>query len=71
MSESIQAIKLLTLREVANRLRVHPSTISRYAKSGALKSYLLGNRRLFKESDVWQFFENQADRGYVFGKERT
>ncbi|MBW1668202.1 MAG: helix-turn-helix domain-containing protein [Deltaproteobacteria bacterium] len=69
MESHIQSINLLTLQEVADKLRVHPSTISRYAKSGALKSYLLGNRRLFKESDVWQFFENQADRGYVFGKE--
>jgi len=24
---------------------------------------------LFKEDDVWLFFENQVDRGYVFGKE--
>jgi len=69
MNDNKQNIKLLTLQEVAETLRVHPSTISRYAKSGALKSYLLGNRRLFKERDVLQFFENQVDRGYVFGKE--
>jgi len=37
--------------------------------SGELRSYTIGNRRLFKENDVWAFFENQADRKYVFGKE--
>jgi excisionase family DNA binding protein len=62
-------IRILTVQEVAGLLRVHPSTVSRYAKSGELKSYLLGNRRLFKEDDVWAFFENQADRECVFGKE--
>jgi hypothetical protein len=41
--------------------------------SGELKSYVIGTRRLFKESDVWAFFENriapesQVDLGY--GKE--
>jgi excisionase family DNA binding protein len=62
-------IKILTVQEVAELLRVHRSTISRYAKSGELKSHLIGNRRLFKESDVWAFFENQSDRGCVFRKE--
>ncbi len=64
-----QAIKVLTVQEVAEILRVHRSTISRYAISGELKSYTIGNRRLFKENDVWMFFENQADRKCVAGKE--
>ena len=64
-----QNSKILTVQEVADLLRVHPSTVSRFAKTGALKSYVIGSRRLFKELDVWAFFENQADRGYVFGKE--
>jgi excisionase family DNA binding protein len=64
-----QPTKVLTVQEVAEILRVHPSTISRYARAGGLKSYVIGSRRLFKETDVWAFFENQADREYVFGKE--
>ena len=64
-----QNSKILTVQEVADLLRVHPSTVSRFARTGALKSYVIGSRRLFKELDVWAFFENQADRGYVFGKE--
>ena len=64
-----QNIKILTIQEVADLLRVHRSTISRYAMSGELKSYVIGNRRLFKDEDVWVFFENQADRKCVAGKE--
>jgi excisionase family DNA binding protein len=64
-----QHTKILTVQEVADLLKVHPSTISRYAKSGDLKSYLIGSRRLFKDVDVWAFFENQADRECVAGKE--
>jgi excisionase family DNA binding protein len=67
--EKNQDIKILTVQEVAELLRVHRSTISRYAKSGELKSHLIGNRRLFKESDVWAFFENQADWDCVALKE--
>ena len=63
-------IKVLTVAEVAALLRVHRSTISRYAKSGELRSYLIGNRRLFRSDDVWAFFENQVDLQYVPEKER-
>lgn len=60
---------ILTVQEVADKLRVHRSTVSRYASSGELRSYQIGNRRLFKEIDVWAFFENQAALEYVAGKE--
>ena len=55
-------INILTIQEVAKLLRVHRSTVSRYATCGELKSYIIGNRRLFKEKDVLQFFENRIDR---------
>jgi excisionase family DNA binding protein len=64
-----QTHRILTVQEVAAILRVHRATVSRLAMSGELKSYLIGNRRLFKEEDVWLFFENQVDRRYVLGKE--
>lgn len=64
----IQTDRVLTISEVAAVLRVHRSTISRYAASGELKSYLLGSRRLFRESDVWAFFENRVARDFVAGK---
>ena len=64
-----QTPQILTIQEVADLLRVHRSTISRFAKSGELKSYLIGDRRLFRDCDVWVFFENQMAHECVFGKE--
>ena len=64
-----ETTKILTVRDVAEILRVDRSTVSRYAISGELKSYTIGSRRLFKETDVWAFFENQVDRKCVAGKE--
>lgn len=69
MESKIYNIKVLTIQEVADFLRVHRSTVSRYAQSGELKSYLVGSRRLFKETDVVMFFEKQAACGCVFGGE--
>lgn len=60
---------VMTLTEVAELLRVHRCTISRYAKSGELKSYRIGNRRLFKTEDVWSFFDNQVAPECVSGME--
>ena len=62
-------ITIWTREETAEFLRVHPSTVTRYAKSGELKSFKLGSRRLFKYSDILLFFENLVDRECVFGKE--
>ena len=59
LPEKNQDIKILTVEEVADKLRVHRSTVSRFAQSGELDSYLIGTRRLFKESDVLAFFEKQ------------
>jgi len=61
--------KILTVQEVADILRVHRSTITRYALSGDLRSHVLGSRRLFKEADVWMFFDNQVDRVCAIEKE--
>jgi excisionase family DNA binding protein len=68
-SEISQDTKILTVQEVADLLRIHRSTVTRLAKSGEIKSSLIGSRRMFKDVDVWSFFENQVDRGYVFGEE--
>ena len=69
LPEKKQDIKILTIQEVADILRVHRSTVSRYAMSGELRSYQVGNRRLFKDSDVWAFFENQVARECFLGEE--
>ncbi len=64
-----QNISILTIQEVADLFRIHRSTVARYALSGELKSYQIGSRRLFKDEDVWLFFENQLAREYVAGKD--
>jgi len=63
--------KILTLKEVAEYLRLHPSTVSRYAKSGELKSHLIGRRRLFRLGDVSAFFDNRVAVECVSGKENS
>jgi len=67
-SNNFQDIKILTVDEVAGILRVHRTTVTRLAKSGELKSHKIGTRRMFKDVDVFSFFENQADRECVVRK---
>ena len=69
MQPDNQYVKILTVKEVAQLLRIDRSTISRYAIAGKLKIYMIGNRRLFKEKDGWSFFEKQAAHKGVSGKE--
>jgi len=65
---SIQDLpQIMTTLEVAEFLRVHRTTVERYARSGELKSYKLPGRRLYKREDVWAFFENQIAWEYVSG----
>ena len=68
-SDNKPDFKILAQKKVAEILGVHPITVTRLAKSGQLKNYLIGRRMMFKDIDVWSFFENQVDRGYVFGEE--
>lgn len=70
MQSDTENIKILTVKEVADLLRIHRSTVSRYAVSGELKSYVLGNRRLFKKSDVLLFFENRVAEEYVLERRK-
>ncbi|MCK5680268.1 helix-turn-helix domain-containing protein [bacterium] len=62
---------IVTTQEAADELRVHRSTISRLAKSGKLKSYVIGNRRLFKLEEVLSFFDNQVACEYLYQHEET
>lgn len=68
---SIQDLpQIMTTEEVARFLRVHRTSVERYARSGELKSYKLRGRRLFKRGDVLAFFENSVAREYVSGGEK-
>lgn len=50
---------LLTRSEVANILRVHPSTVSRFVQARELPTVRIGKRPMFREQDVRQFIENR------------
>ena len=67
---------LLSLEEVASKLRVHRTTVSRYAHSGELRCVPIGRRLMFDEDDVQlfiigrkQLFDNRVDAGCVMRKE--
>ena len=67
---------LLSLEEVASKLGVHRTTVSRYAYSGELRCVPIGRRLMFDEDDVQlfiigrkQLFENWVSQGCVMGKE--
>lgn len=52
-------LKLLTMDEVAEILRVHRATVSRLLASGTLSRIEIGSRKLVRESDLRAFIENQ------------
>lgn len=57
---AVQAVTLLTLREVADRLRKSPAQLRWMIHSGtAPKSALIGGRRMFRETDIENYI-NQA-----------
>lgn len=47
----------LTLREVAEALRLHPRTVREYVRRGELVGRLIGRRWRFKRRDLDAFFE--------------
>jgi len=57
---AVRAVTLLTLAEVAGRLRKSPAQLRWMIHSGtAPKSALIGGRRMFRESDIEDYI-NQA-----------
>jgi len=52
--------KLLTLKEVAKRLRVSERSIFRYIHSGKLKASKIGYWRI-KEEDLQQFMKDKSN----------
>jgi len=48
-------LPLLTLKETAEFLRLHPKTVERWAREGKIPFYRVGSRVLFQRSDVLQW----------------
>ena len=48
----------LTLREVAEVLRLHPRTVREYVRRGELQGRIIGGRYRFRRCDLDAFYEN-------------
>ncbi len=58
MDNNGQMDDMLTVREVARLLHIHPNTLRRWSNSGRIKAYRItprGDRR-FKREDIARFF---------------
>ena len=58
--------RLLTLREAAEVLRLHPRTVREYLRRGELEGRVIGGRWRFRRKDIDAFYEN-APRQWDFG----
>lgn len=56
---------MLTLREVARVLHVHPNTLRRWSNDGKIRAYRITERgdRRFKREEVARFLAELNDRG--------
>lgn len=55
--------ELLTLREAANILKVHPNTLRLWDKKGVLKAVRIGIKkaRRYRKEDIEAFINNQRN----------
>lgn len=52
VTPELQGDKLLTRKETADKLKISLVTLNDWSKRGLLKSYIIGGRVLYKESEV-------------------
>jgi excisionase family DNA binding protein len=57
--------RLLTLRDAAEILRLHPRTVREYVRRGEVKGRVIGGRWRFRRADLDAFFDN-APREWDF-----
>ena len=60
--DDTSTLRMLTLKEVAHLLHVHPNTVRLWSKLGVLKCYRVGKRRdyMFNPADVKSFLHNEG-----------
>ena len=51
--------EILTIREVAELLKLHPKTVNKLANSGRLRGYRIGRQWRFRKSEVLKGLEKQ------------
>jgi excisionase family DNA binding protein len=49
--------EILTIREVAELLKLHPKTVNRLANTGRLAAYKIGRQWRFRKSEFLQLLE--------------
>jgi excisionase family DNA binding protein len=52
---------LLTIKDVAERLRVTPSTVYKLITDGKLRSFKVGNRYRINEADLEKYMEESIE----------
>jgi len=64
--------KMLTVREAAQLLHIHPNTLRRWSDNGRIKAYRITSRgdRRYKRSDITRFLEG-PEVPYYNTTERT
>jgi len=55
--------RMLTVKEVASILNIHPNTVRRWVKKGLLKSYSIGLRHYlrFRREDMIDFLDKSKN----------
>ena len=51
--------EILTIREVADLLKLHPKTVNKLANSGRLPGYRIGRQWRFRKSEVLKLLEKE------------
>ena len=57
-------MKLLTTREAADRLRLHPKTVEAYFRQGRIKAMKTGRNWRVLETELELFINNQISNQY-------
>ena len=57
MAEFSRDEEILTIREVADLLKLHPKTVNKFAIAGKLPAYRIGRQWRFRKSEVLRALE--------------